>query len=265
MQHIFPTSGNLLTAIEVQHGPASVLGRLFLQAEAAARECGITLSFADPGELAAVNRANQDTWRPILPLFDCEASGFGPDRGFALLGRDSSGAVVATQGARVYDWTASSFLAEATSLRMFYGDRPAPAEEACVVDAPSASAISGRVVFSGAGWYRPDFRKRGLACILPRVSRALAYTRCLTDYTISIMADAVAAGGMAERSGYTKVEKKVELINSPVGKNVSCVLVWMDTNELLGDIDRFLSGRTAVRPQVDSVVDDRPAQHARVA
>ena len=65
--------------------------------------------------------------------------------------------------------------------------------------------ITGRVVFSGAAWYRRDFRGKDLATILPRISRAYAFTRWNSDFTIGMMDDAVVAGGMAERVGHTNV------------------------------------------------------------
>jgi hypothetical protein len=261
----FPTSGAFMDKVEVVHGPAGILGRLFLQAERATRDCGISLSFATSDELVRLNRANSDTWRPLLPIFDHDASGFDPECGFVLLGRDRTGDVVASQAARVYDWSGSDLQAEATSLRMFYGTRPPQrSDEICRVDAPSASRISGRVVFSGAGWYRPDFRKRGLASVLPRISRAYAMTCCATDFTISIIADAVAAGGMAQKSGYTRVESSVELVNSPVG-TVNCVLVWMDAEELLGDLQSYLAEGARARTKVDAVVEHGATDDARVA
>jgi hypothetical protein len=263
MTNTFPTSGTLLDAIQVIHGPAALMGRLFLQADRAARDCGITLSFGAPDELAAINRANRATWRPIVPIF-CTETGFGAANGFALLGRNAAGEIVATQGARVYDWAGTSFREEAESLRMFYGAEPPPAAESCRVRAPSSSSITGTVAFSGAGWYRPDFRGKGLAAILPRVSRALAYTRCATDFTISIMADAVAAGGMAVRAGYTHIEGSVELINSPVGP-FRGVLIWMPKDELLRDVRHFLGGAAKIPAEVDAVAQNRSAHDTRVA
>lgn len=72
----------------------------------------------------------------------------------------------------------------------------------CDIAAPVVQTITGRVVFSGAGWYRPYYRETGLGRIIPRISPTHAPDGN-TDYTISMMADAVVAGGFAERVGYT--------------------------------------------------------------
>jgi len=271
-----PTSGRFPAELQLVHGPVDLLGRFFLWADGEALDRGVTLSFAPLATLVAVNRANSDTWRPLVPLFDPAVGGISEQTGFAMLGRNNAGEVVATQAARLYDWSSTCFRDEAISLRMFYTD-PAAAlarGERCTVSAPSASLISGRVVFSGAGWYRPDFRGKGLATILPRISRAYAFTRWLTDCTISMFADAVLAGGMAARCGYTNVDPaSVELVNSPIG-NLRFALVSMPTAENLADLAAMLAiaasreglrtGPDDVAAQIDSV-DDRSAEKARRA
>ena len=69
----------LLSDITVEHGPVDLLGRFFLKADTAARQRGVTLSFAPMQELVEVNERNRDTWRPLLPLFDPACGGITPD------------------------------------------------------------------------------------------------------------------------------------------------------------------------------------------
>jgi hypothetical protein len=272
-----PTSGRLPAALQIVHGPVDLLGRFFLWADSEARDRGVTLSFAPLEELVTVNRSNSDTWRPLVPLFDPAVGGIDAQTGFALLGRNDAGEVVATQAARLYDWSTTCFRDEAVSLRMFYADPTAALArgECCIVSAASATTLSGRIVFSGAGWYRPDYRGKGLATILPRISRAYAYTRWHTDCTISMFADAVLAGGMAVRCGYTNVEPaSVELINSPIG-TLRFALVSMATTENLADLTAILADATAREDrrsraeggaaQINSDVHDRSAEKARRA
>jgi hypothetical protein len=239
MQEHLPTSGRLSAALlKIKYGPVGLLGRFFLWAERAARDRGVTLFFAGLQDLVEVNKANSDSWRPLLPLFDMELGGTTPQTGFVLIGRDKDGQIVATQAARLYDWSETTLEDEATSLRMFYADPDAAFARGnrCDVTTAAARSITGRVVFSGAGWYRRDFRGRDLATILPRISRAYAFTRWNTDFTISVMTDAVTAGGMAERCGYTKVEHdSIDLVLTPTGE-ARCALVWMSRHELIADL-----------------------------
>jgi hypothetical protein len=243
MSEHLPIAGRLPAKLEICHGPAGLLGRFFLWADTAARERGVTLSFASFDELIEINRANSGTWRPLFPLFNPALGGVTTQTGFVILGRNAAGEVVATQAARFYDWSGTTLHDEAVSLRMLYADADAARArgDRCEIKTAAAREISGRVVFSGAGWYRPDFRGKGLALLLPRISRAFAFTRWQTDYTISIMADAVVAGGFADRTGYTKVAKgAADLVVTPMGV-LRGAFVWMDAAELLSDLEQIIA------------------------
>jgi hypothetical protein len=214
-----------------------LLGRFFLWADTAARDRGVTLSFGSLQDLIEANKANSDTWRPLVPVFDEALGGATSETAFVLIGRNK-GEVVATQAARIYDWSKSSLKDEANSLRMFYADPHAAVArgDSCEITAPIAEKISGRVAFSGGIWYRRDFRGKDLGTILPRISRAYAYTRWHSDFTLGMMGDAVIAGGLAERAGYTKREPGcIELVASPLGQ-MRCGLIWMQSDELLADL-----------------------------
>jgi hypothetical protein len=237
MEESLPTSGRLPANLKIKYGPVGLLGRFFLWADSAAQERGVKLSFASLQDLVAANRANSDSWRPLVPVFDPVLGGVRPEMGFVLIGRNKDQQIVATQAARLYEWS-RSLDDEATSLRMFYAD-PAAAfarGDRCEIATPVAKNISGRVVFSGAAWYRPDFRGKGLAGILPRISRAYAFTRWNSDFTIGMIGDAVFAGGVAQRCGYTMVApSSVDLVASPLGA-LRCALTWMQPDELLADL-----------------------------
>src|SRR5262245_28317435 len=177
-----PPSGTLrplLSDITVEHGPVDLIGRLFLKADTAARRRGVTLSFAPMQDLIDVNRANPETWRPLLPLFDPACGGITDDNAFCILGRNAGGEIVATQAARLYHWGDTSFHEEASSLRLFYAEpeRLKGADERVEVTAPMAKSLTGEVIFAGGIWYRPDYRGIGLPYILPWISRTYAYTR----------------------------------------------------------------------------------------
>jgi hypothetical protein len=212
-----------------------------LKAEQALRERGITLSFASFEELADVNRLNRETWRPLVPIFDPDCADLNASNSYCLLGRDSRGDVVASQGGRLYEWHDTNFFEEARSMRLFYTDpaRPAPPTEAVLITAERSKQISGQVVFSGAGWYRKDYRKMDLGVILSRVSRAIAYTRWKTDATVTIMAEGVFKGGLGDRAGYTNFDWALELKNFAVG-TVRTAVLWMPEDQMLEDFSWFL-------------------------
>jgi hypothetical protein len=69
------------------------------------------------------------------------------------------------------------------------------------VTAKGARGLRGRVVFSGAGWYRRDHRNTGLSTVLPRVSRACTLTLWDPDYILTLMAEPVFRGGSRNAAG----------------------------------------------------------------
>ena len=264
MQELLPTSGRLPAHIRIKYGPVGLLGRFFLWADSAARDRGVTLSFGSLQDLIEANRSNADSWRPLFPVFDEALGGVTPETAFVLIGRDKRGEVVATQSARIYDWSETSLKDEANSLRMFYADPVAACArgDRCEITTPIAEKIRGRVAFSGAVWYRRDFRGKDLATILPRISRAYAFTRWNSDFTIGLMADAVIAGGMAERVGYTKLEHScVDLVVSPLGE-VRCGLASMQPDELLADLAAVMD-RVRVPVVGDRIAEDAVTDAAR--
>jgi hypothetical protein len=235
----------LLSDITVEHGPVDLIGRLFLKADTSARQRGITLSFAPMQDLIDINRANPDTWRPILPLFDPACGGITDDNAFCILGHNAKGEIVATQAARLYRWDDTSFHEEASSLRLFYAEpeRLKSKDERVEVTAPVAKQLCGAVIFAGGIWYRPDYRGIGLPYILPWLSRTYAYTRWRHDFSLSIMAEEVYKRGMAQRSGYSKADWEVWLRRTPVAPDgdIRCALVYMDSDELLEGAANFLA------------------------
>jgi hypothetical protein len=250
----------LLSDITVEHGPPDLIGRLFLKADTSARRRGVTLSFAPMQDLMEVNRANPETWRPLLPLFDPACGGITDDNAFCIIGRNPKGEIVATQAARLYQWAGTSFHVEASSLRLFYAEpeRWKGKDEQVEVTAPVARRLTGAVIFAGGIWYRPDYRGIGLPYILPWLSRTYAYTRWKHDFSLSIMAEEIYKRGMATRSGYSKADWEVWLRRTPVdpGGDIRCALVYMDSGELLDGAADFLA-------RFDTEIDGRVDQRRR--
>lgn len=233
-------------------GPLDLLSHFFNAAYKAARAYGVHVTFGTFDEMLRVNLANQSSWRAIIPTFDPRLSVLDPRDAFCLLGYNDKGEVVATQACRLFRWQTTSFYEAASDLSLYYArpDRDARPGETCEVTAESTRKIRGRVAFSGAGWYRPDYRGKVLSRILPRISRAYAFTRWSTDYTASMIQDSVLAGGMAQRSGYENIDWHVHVKKSPMG-DIKFAFVWMEADTLIEDLRNF-----------DSLADTKV--HARV-
>jgi hypothetical protein len=246
-----------LSHVTIDYGPAELLARLFLRWDDDLRRRGISLSFVPTEQLLQVNRENSDSWRPLFPVFDTEVSGFNEENGFCLLGRNEEGRVVAAQAARLYNLRNATFKEETESLRLLYSDpeklkRPG---ETCTISAKSAMTFTGRVVFSGAVWYHPDYRRQGLTSILPRLTKAYALTKWYTDAIVSFMAEDVVKGGTAERAGYAHVEWDVVMKNSMLG-DLRLALIWSNTAELINYFTGYLGEANS---EIDPIIYNRAA------
>jgi hypothetical protein len=229
--------GNLFDDIRVQHGPVDVIRRFLRLGEQEVLRRGISLSFATFDELLAVNEQNRDSWKPLVGVFDPRLTMLEPASAYCILGRNKLGEVVSTQAARFYDWRQTNFHDEAKSLRFIYkkpeqDKRPGEGVE---VTANEAKGLGGRVVFSGAGWYRHDHRNTGLSTVLPRVSRACTLALWDPDYVLTLMAEPVLRGGFAQRGGFTHSSSGIRWTNSALG-DIDLVLVWMTGQEACSDL-----------------------------
>ena len=232
---------SLFSEIKIDYEPRGLLGRVLLKAEAAANARGVSLSFAPMQELAALNAANYATWGPVFTGFDPAYNDLTPGNSFCIIGRNAAGEVVATQAARLYDWTGSNYREEAQSFRLIYSDPGAHklADERCEVTALAAKGIEGHVLYSGGAWYNPRYRGLGLVEILPRMARALARARWNTTCTITMMAEHNVKKGVFPRNGYRNLEWEVRFIGTRAG-TVRFALLWIKHDEMLEDLEQFL-------------------------
>jgi hypothetical protein len=216
------------------------LGRFILLADAAARERGIYLSLEDDFDaLLALNEANRAHWHPLAPTFDPRYGAVHAGNGFWICGRDENGDAVLTQVVRHFDMADTTLTAELESLRIFYGDpmRQARPEENCQSSAAGAASIRGSVVYSGGTWFRPDFRGRGLASIVPRIGRSIALSRWNTDYAFSLVQRRLVDKGIARRYGFRLIEYSVDWRNSTAGEHLEFALVWIGQDDFVFDIE----------------------------
>lgn len=231
----------LLRHLTIDYGPAGLLGRFFLKADTAARNRGVSLSFGTFDDLLAANEANRANWRGLIGVFNPRHHDIAPGTAFCVLGRNARGDVVAAHAARLLDWPDTTYHREATSLRLFYKDPDSMKNpgETCEVTAQSTHAITGRVVFSGAAWYHPDYRGRKLSAILPRIGKAYALATWNPDHIVSMMVEDVHSRGFAPRFGYTNIDWEIRMTNSSLG-SVRLAFLSMTPDDVIAYARQFL-------------------------
>jgi hypothetical protein len=234
------TSHRLPDQVTLVHGPHRTIGRFILLADSAARRRGVYLSLEDDFEdLLALNEANREHWYPLSPSFDPRNGAVDAENGFWICGRNEDGEPVLTQVVRHYDMSKTTLAAELQSLRVFYGDpdRQSQTGESCATSAPTAPKIRGSVVYSGGTWFRPDFRGRGLASIVPRLGRSIALSRWNIDHAFSLVQRRLVEKGVARSYGFRSVEYAVDWRNSAAGAHLEFALVSIDQDDFLFDLE----------------------------
>ncbi|MEZ5922890.1 MAG: hypothetical protein R3D57_00745 [Hyphomicrobiaceae bacterium] len=234
------STNSFLDAITIEHGPRALLGRLFLKAVSCAEARGVSLRLCTLNELETFFQEQMKDW-PTMPVFkpEYQPREAGLTQSFAILGEDIHGNVVATQAARFFDWSETTLKAEVESMRMLYDEKRLPAHASAEVTANHAGRITGRVVYSGSTWFNPEYRKRQLSAILPRISRCLALTKWNVDTTISFMDWRIVEKGVAASYGYDNLEASVTLRNV-VDPEFVAAIGWITRDELLQDAEWFL-------------------------
>jgi hypothetical protein len=227
----------LFTELPTKYGPSAFLGRALIAMEEALRHRGIWLTLETMEALLDINKREAEDWRPLVSIFDATFNDLDVGNSFCLIGRDRAGQVVATQAARFFDWTDTNFKQAAETLCLFYKDpsRQKRTGETCTVSALAAQAITGRFVFSGAAWNAPRFRRSGVVQLLPRISRAFAYTKWNADVVGTMMARPLVERGVDRRVGYGNLEWAVNVRNSRMG-DVEFSLQWIKAAEIVPDL-----------------------------
>lgn len=198
-------------------------------------------------ELLAANESNRETWRPLISTYDPRFNDLNAENSICLLARNDRDEIVATQAIRLFDWTGTNFAVETESMRLFYDDPKGsclPGEH-YRVSAIAARQLCGRIAFSGGSWYHPDYRGRGLLGYLSRSVRCMAATRWSHDYTVGIMAEAIALAGVTKTTGFPSMDWTVDMVNSRVG-TVRTALIWMDRDHMHRDLVKTL-GRSVAK------------------
>ncbi len=245
--------------VAIDYGPRELLGQLFLQAHAEFARNGLTLSLAPMSILNELNRANSDSWPPLLQVFDDSLGCLNPGNSICIVARDADGEVVYTRAARRFDLgeggVAPNFAELTRSVRHIYpssadalarGEIWEPEGEAAKIMA----GISGTISYSGAVWCHPRYRKRGFTVIGSLLGRAYSFARWNTDYTVTFMTEGVVGSGHATKTGYTHLVWNIAATNTSLG-DLNLAFLWTDTAEILAQVEGMLADLSS---EIDGVV-----------
>lgn len=199
------------------------LSRFIATATAHMAGLGITLETTSTPdalrELYAIHRDPANDWAGPPACIDPDTNDLGPHNALAVIGRETTtGAVVVTRAARLFDLRAGTLYDHLTRLEWLYPD---PATMACPGErfefadggGIAARAITGRVNFAIAGWHHPAWRGNRFSGVMSPLVRAMAMLRWNPDHFCSIV-PAAKADGLFKAYGFTGRERGVVWTNS---------------------------------------------------
>ena len=224
-------------ALAIKHGPTQLLARFILEADKAAREAGLRLRLRH--DFDELNRINQQevksgNWYPLINMFNPERDDIAPENAFWLSGENELGEIVTTFATRIYYWPDTNL--EEQAVAMLYGRDEG---QRCIITADAAKLISGVVMSSGAAWVRPDYRRRGLSQLLPRIAKAYAVSRWPIDWTFGFVTRVLVEKGVASSSyGTGRYSYSVWFPDLPFGE---LVVAYTAVREVYEDLAKYLA------------------------
>jgi GNAT superfamily N-acetyltransferase len=224
-------------ALAIKHGPTQLLARFILEADKAAREAGLRLRLRH--DFDELNRINQQevksgNWYPLINMFNPERDDIAPENAFWLSGENELGEIVTTFATRIYYWPDTNL--EEQAVAMLYGRDEG---QRCIITADAAKLISDVVMSSGAAWVRPDYRRRGLSQLLPRIAKAYAVSRWPIDRTFGFVTRVLVEKGVASSSyGTGRYSYSVWFPDLPFGE---LVVAYTAVREVYEDLAKYLA------------------------
>lgn len=235
---------DFVSSFTITYGPRELIAPYVLMLNRALADRGITLEHGTLEQLLETNNRNRDSWLPLFPSLNPESQTFTPENSFCFLGRDADGDIVATQAGRLFDWRGKTFKQATESLELLYADPKAQAlaGETWTVSAPIAAELTGNIAFTGAVWYHPKVRGRGLATLLPPLARAYALAYWNVDATIVMMSQKNFSAELHKRTGHVNFQAAVHARGSTHG-DVDYMLFWMRQQDIVREMGERLAGQ----------------------
>ncbi len=246
-------------AITIVHGPRRLLARFLLEGDKAAREQGLYLRVRhDFDALLSLNREEvaRGNWRPLLDMFNAEHATLNYDNAFWVSGENADGEIVATFGGRLYDWRETNLAEQACA--MFHGEDRG---QGCIITAEAAWRISGIVIAAGIAWVRPDYRRRHLSRLVPRIGKAYACARWPVDWIFGYVTSEHAKWGMPASYGHRHVSHSVTYPGTPWS---DLAIAYSSADDVYEDIASFLNSELsdAVSSQADDDLAAAPRRRS---
>jgi len=164
---------------------------------------------------------------------------------FWVSGENEAGEIVVTFGGRIEDWHGSNLAEQANTLFKDCG-------QPCVVTAEGAYRIGGTVMIGAAAWVRPDYRRRHLSQLIPRIGKAYACARWPIDWIFGYVTSTAADQKMPASYGHRNVGRS---ISYPGTRWLDLAIAYSSADEVYDDMASFLDSKLSKAAPPQSTLD----------
>lgn len=244
-----------LFSLDIPPGPlAGVLASARDRLCEAAFAAGVRLMVnSDMTQLLEVNAAAvaAGSWEPLLPAANATCRALTPGNAYWIQGVNGEGETVTVQAGLLFDCAERSIGQRFADLTVSY-DHPAtqaPEDEWCTVSSDVALGLHGQVVWTNAGWTRPDWRrgKRGLFATAQRANKLVGWTRWQPDAFISVVEPHILPSWSERNMGHSHIDAHPGIVYHQHGLgDIPMHFVLFTRGHFFGDLASLVVGDAAL-------------------
>lgn len=229
--------------LRIRHEPRELLGRYFRALDREARRRAIEFQLVSPIDLVAVHDAYADSWNGFSPVFDPGKTTITEDDYASILGFDRHGRPAVAHACRLFDFGDRSVKDALEDLTFWYGDRAHQwrAATRCVVTAPSAARLTGRMLYVGAFWVRPDLRSQIAGQTMQELSRCYGLAQWDFEHIVTFGSDALLRPELQQRYGFDGYEDAFDIVTGD-GQQFGGIFLWQTRESQVRRLASLIDG-----------------------
>lgn len=245
---MYASHPSLREHLRIRQEPRALLERYFRAFDIEARGHAIEFQLVSPNDLVVVHDAHADSWNGFTPVFDPRTTTIPDDHCACILGFDRQGRPAVTHACRLFDFGSQSVKDALEDLTFWYGERAYQwrAGTRCVVTAPTAARLTGRVLYSGAFWVRPDLRGQIVGQTIQELARCYGLARWDFEHIITVGSDAWRRPDLQARYGFDGHEDAFDIVTGD-GQQFKGLFIWQTRESQVRRMARMIDGWEAKR------------------
>ena len=198
----------LLDQLDIREEPRALLGRYFLAFETEAAARGIEFRLASAKDLVDLYETTAASWNGFTPVFDHRTTDIPSDETAIIIGYARDGQPVVAHACRLFDFGDKTVKDAIEDLSFWYGNRAFEHRHntSCSITAPTAAAMTGRMLYIGAFWVHPAYRKISVGHTVQELARCYGLSQWGFDNIVTVGSEAFRRPELQQRYGFDGYE-----------------------------------------------------------